>query len=184
MWSLNTVVDLRKPVVIVGPSGAGKTTLLMAIAGIIRPTTGTIEIDGVNVEDLDTKDIVLVPKEDFVVEGSIWENLTYGVEGEVSQAVARMHLERLGLWEAIDAKGGLGAPVVGMSSGEIKRLMVVRALLLSSRLLLLDEPTSGLDIQTATYLLETLTSLPFKVIITTHQPLPAVETTIVLSKRT
>jgi ABC-2 type transport system ATP-binding protein len=123
---------------VIGPDGAGKSTLFRLVAGLLRPTSGTVTAVGV-------RSFGLVPQRFSLYEDlSIDENLRlrarfYDVPDRVADARARDLLARVGLER-------FGARLAGALSGGMKqKLALVAALLTQPELLLLDEPTTGVD---------------------------------------
>lgn len=142
-----------------GRSGAGKTSVVNAIAGILRPDRGRIQISGATVFDSATGVDVPTPKRrvGYVFqEGrlfphlSVRQNLTYaGLFSRGMPASDFEHVvELLGLKESLDRRPG------NLSGGEKQRVAIGRALLSSPRLLLLDEPLASLDAHRKTEVLQ------------------------------
>ena len=123
---------------LIGPDGAGKTTIFRIVAGLLKPTSGTVRREG-----LET--FGFVPQRFSLYQDlSIDENLAlraglYGVPRDVAQQRAADLLTRVGLER-------FGARLAGALSGGMKqKLALVSALLTQPKLLLLDEPTTGVD---------------------------------------
>ncbi|AEE96607.1 ABC transporter ATP-binding protein [Mahella australiensis] len=132
---------------IVGPSGCGKSTLLSIIAGLIKPTRGTVIVDGQPVDGPSNK-IGYMLQEDYLFEWrSIWQNVLLGLEiqNKVNEST-KSHVEQLlknyGLYEF-----RYHYPHQ-LSGGMRQRAALIRTLALNPEILLLDEPFSALDYQT------------------------------------
>ncbi|HZO97950.1 MAG TPA: ABC transporter ATP-binding protein [Gaiellaceae bacterium] len=140
-------------VLVMGPSGSGKTTLLTMIGCLLRPTSGRIEIDGLDVTALPPREQPRVRRTlvGFVFQTfnlldtlSAQENVEValnigGVKGEAAARRARALLEDAGLG------GRLHFPAHALSAGERQRVAIARALANDPPLLLADEPTANLD---------------------------------------
>lgn len=150
--SVNLTIQSGDFVSIVGKSGSGKSTLLHLIAGILRPTKGTIRLDGKEIIHFSDKEASTYRNQEigYVLQGqtplstlTVIENvkLPYYLSGkkENPDALARTLLEDLHIEDLADAYPK------ELSGGELKRLSIARALMNSPKLLLLDEPTSDLD---------------------------------------
>ena len=133
-------------VAVLGPNGAGKSTLLRIVAGLLRPTSGTLElsIDGRAVPHAQRRTVVgfASPELSFYDEFTVGENLMFVTEARGladGSGRVRASLGRVGLLERIDDR------VAALSSGMKQRLRLAFALLHEPPLLLLDEPGSHLD---------------------------------------
>jgi putative ABC transport system ATP-binding protein len=138
---------------IMGPSGSGKTTLLTMIGGLLRPTSGHVYIDGVDIAALKPGDLPRVRRHHvgFVFQTfnlleslSVQENVEValnvaGVRGHQARDRARRLLVEAGLEGRLDFKAR------DLSGGEKQRVSIARALANEPRLLLADEPTANLD---------------------------------------
>ncbi|MDI5969994.1 ABC transporter ATP-binding protein [Streptomyces sp. SL13] len=140
-------------IALVGPSGAGKSTMLNLVIGFLRPTGGRILLDGVDMEDLDLRTyrrfLSVVPQDSILFEGTISDNVAYGMPGASEEQVRRA-LTDANAMEFIDRLPAGVDTVVGergarLSGGQRQRLAIARALIRDPRLLVLDEATSALD---------------------------------------
>ncbi|MCB9663289.1 MAG: heme ABC exporter ATP-binding protein CcmA [Alphaproteobacteria bacterium] len=133
---------------LMGPNGGGKSTLLLALAGLIRPTAGTVSLDGVPAHRAALEAtgkvglITTVPGLYPLLTG--WENLAffgalYGLDEATVRTRVAPFLDELGLTARMDLPVGTG------SSGMQQKISLARALLMDPPLLLLDEPTANLD---------------------------------------
>jgi ABC-2 type transport system ATP-binding protein len=133
---------------ILGPNGAGKTTFIRTIATLTRPTSGSLEVHGIDVcaRPKDVRRMIGLAGQYAAVEGAMTgrENLRmiarlFGHDRKAAHAAADSVLEQLGLEEAGDRL------VRTYSGGMQRRLDLGASLVGAPRLLLLDEPTTGLD---------------------------------------
>jgi putative spermidine/putrescine transport system ATP-binding protein len=137
-------------VVCLGPSGCGKTTLLKLVAGFLKPDTGAICLNGVDVSTLPTRERecgVVFQAYALFPHMRVWENVAYPLRvREVSFAERRRRagemLDLVGLASLADR---LPAQ---LSGGQQQRVALARALVFGPRALLLDEPLSALDAAT------------------------------------
>lgn len=139
---------------LVGPSGCGKTTLLRALAGLVEPTRGTIELGGRLASEGGR---ILVPPEaraiGMVFQGAgagLWPHLSARATLDFMLSCAHVaRAERRQRAEELLELVGLGALAERrpgeLSGGEAQRLALARALVARPRLLLLDEPLGALD---------------------------------------
>lgn len=144
LFDIDLSVKPRQVVACVGRNGAGKTTLLKSIAGFLKPVSGSIASDHINLTGRKSYDIAkmgikYVPQDKKVFSDlTVRENLELG-----SYATQDYNWDRIidyfpKLKELLDRKAGY------LSGGERQMLMIGRALLGSPKVLLIDEPTEGL----------------------------------------
>ncbi|MEM6633717.1 MAG: ATP-binding cassette domain-containing protein [Bacteroidota bacterium] len=139
------------PLLILGESGKGKTTLLHLLAGLLRPSSGSIQVADTQLETLSTQQLdqfrgrhigVIFQAAHFVSALSVQENLVMaqylaGVKPNKEKISSLM--ERLGLREK------LGQKPFRLSQGQQQRVAIARALVNQPKVILADEPTSSLD---------------------------------------
>ncbi|MFD2794783.1 ABC transporter ATP-binding protein [Promicromonospora vindobonensis] len=174
----------RTKVAVVGQTGSGKTTIAKLVTRLMDPTSGAVELDGVDLRDLAfaslRERVVLVPQEGFLFDGTVLENAAYGLRAPVGSdggpavesaetasrtraAVAQAFVE-LGLsdWVA-DLPDGLDTEVgqrgESLSAGERQLVAIARAYLAQPDLLVLDEATSAVDPATEVRIARALDSL-------------------------
>jgi ATP-binding cassette subfamily C protein CydD len=135
---------------IAGPSGAGKTTLLALIAGVRRPTTGSVRwVTPAGASPPHLGGCAWIGQQTVLLPGSIRDNIRIGRPtagpAEVEHAVAAAGLADVvaRLPEGLDTPLGEGG--WGLSTGEARRIAIARAFLSDARLWILDEPTAHLD---------------------------------------
>ena len=154
-------------IALVGPSGSGKSTLINLVIGFLRPKSGTISIDGNDLSKFDLrtfrKFISVVPQESVLFEGSVRENITYGL-GSVSEERVTNALQAANALEFVnDLPEGIDTLVgergARISGGQKQRLAIARALIRNPRILILDEATSSLDSQSESAIQLALESL-------------------------
>lgn len=146
------VVRAGEVVAITGPSGAGKSTLLAVLLGLLPADSGRVVVTGgdgasADVAQLDgdawRRNVAWVPQQPYMFAGSVADNVRLAVptadDADVAAALAAVGLADVDPWLQLGERG------VGLSSGQLRRLGVARALLRRAPLLLLDEPTAGLD---------------------------------------
>ncbi len=155
-WVLKGVsfeVPKGKVVALVGASGSGKSTLAGLLLRLYDPVKGRILIDGVDIREMDLKDLRrhmgLVPQELILFNDTLWNNITYGLkdvdEAQVEEAVRIAHISEFihSLPKGYDTRiGDLGSQ---LSGGQRQRIAIARAILRDPPILILDEATSHLD---------------------------------------
>ena len=159
---------------LLGPNGAGKSTTIGCISTLVRPTSGRVLVDGVDVTRSPSaakRRIAVVPQSrnldhDLTVrEVLTFHGRYFGLPAAEREARADRLLDELQVTEKAHAKPST------LSGGQQQRVMIARALMHDPQLVLLDEPTTGLDPQARRVLWETLRSLHARgitFILTTH----------------
>ena len=133
---------------LLGPNGAGKTTTVKMIVGMLKPDSGSIEVNGFNAvtESLKVKaDLGYVPES-----SALYENLTGREHLEMICNLHHLPVDRID-WQverllgAIELKESAEKRIAGYSKGMKQRLLLAGAIIHNPRVLILDEPMSGLD---------------------------------------
>jgi ABC-type lipoprotein export system ATPase subunit len=152
-------------ILITGDSGKGKTTYLHILGGLLKPTTGAIEIDKENMLALSEKKLdkfrgknigIVLQKSHFVSALTVLENLemaSWLATGKKNSVRAKKLLEQL------DVANQANKLPSQLSIGQQQRVSIARALMNEPKVLLADEPTSSLDDKNAEKVIELLTSL-------------------------
>lgn len=147
-------IDLTVPqggfFALLGPNGAGKSTTIGIISSLFKPTSGSVEIFGVDLLKQPAKAkqfLGVVPQEFNFMQFEKIEDILitqagyFGIPPKQSRPRAEKLLKALGIWEKRDDKARM------LSGGMKRRLMIARALMHRPKLLILDEPTAGVDIE-------------------------------------
>lgn len=150
---VSVTIEPGESVALVGPSGAGKSTLFDLILRFYDPQSGSIELDGIDIRQLDPfelrRHIGIVSQQPAIFTGNVWENIRYGrpsadddaVRHAASLAYASNFIDEL----PDNYDSFLGESGVHLSGGQRQRLAIARVILKDPEILLLDEATSALD---------------------------------------
>ena len=151
--NINFSVSKGEFLSIIGPSGCGKSSLIKAICKLEKGD-GEIFIAGKNINSLTRKDIseiiALVPQSPFLIAGTIYENICYGMDKEVSLEEVEEAAKKAYIYDYINnlpdkfntliSEGGNN-----LSGGQRQRIAIARIFLRKPKILILDEATSALD---------------------------------------
>jgi phospholipid/cholesterol/gamma-HCH transport system ATP-binding protein len=139
--------------VILGISGSGKTVLMKHIIGLLKPDSGRIVIDGVEITSFDDKELLEVRRKFGMVfqqsalfdSMTVFENVAFPLREHkkmTDDEIAKRVMEKLGLVSLTEAAGKYPSE---LSGGMKKRVALARAIVLEPQYVLYDEPTTGLD---------------------------------------
>ncbi len=180
--NINIKIPVGSQVGFVGESGSGKTTLIDIILGLLKPTNGSVKVDGKSIEDNYSswqKQIGYVPQDIYLTDDTLMNNVAFGLnkkngeisEKDVSEAIKAANLDTFvkslpeGLYTIVGEKG------IRLSGGQRQRIGIARALYNKPKVLVLDEATSSLDTQTENEILKEVSYLKGKktIIIVAHR---------------
>lgn len=152
---------------LVGSSGSGKSTIAGLVATFLKPESGKVTIDSVDITRVNLssyrQNLAVVLQDDFLFEGTIRENIMFprpdATEAELLQAVKGAYVDEFtdrfedGLETVIGERG------VKLSGGQRQRISISRALLANPKIIILDEATSNLDTESESYIQKSLNEL-------------------------
>ena len=186
---IDVEVQHREVVALIGPSGCGKTTLLHIIAGLIRPDSGTIFLNGSPVSDCRRHVAYMQQKDLLLPWRSALKNALLGPEiagGDIEHFAQRARR----LFEEFGLSGFEGVYPAQLSAGMRQRVALIRTLLAQREILLLDEPFGALDALTRAelhnWLLKARERFPQTTLFVTHdveEALKLADRVYVLSER-
>ncbi len=174
--NLSLNVKAGESIAITGPSGGGKTTLGNLLAGVLVPDSGTIEFDGIPIEQIARDSLVTqvakVNQMPYLFAGSVAENLNMW-DFDIDAQQMRQALVDAQALDFVEARGGLDSLVKeggnNFSGGQRQRLEIARALTRNPRVLILDEATSALDGPTEAAVMAALRQREITVISIAHR---------------
>jgi ABC-type transport system involved in cytochrome bd biosynthesis fused ATPase/permease subunit len=152
--ALSFLVKAGQHLALVGPTGAGKTTVLDLIQGFIRPTSGRILINGIDLAEVDIawwrSQFAMVSQKAHLFHGSIADNIRLSKPDagmvEVQLAASRAFAHEF-IMDLKDNYETVIDEVARLSGGQLSRIAIARAIFKKAPVLLMDEPTAQLDVE-------------------------------------
>lgn len=172
--NLSLKIDKKEIFGLLGPNGAGKTTLISMLTSLLKPTSGSFSIAGMNFQEnkSELKEIIGVVPQEYALYPTLtaFENLSYfgsmyGLKGKELKNSVLNHLEIMGLSKFAHKKTS------NFSGGMKRRVNLIAGILHRPKVLFLDEPTVGVDVQSKNVIIEFLKNLNEKettIIYTSH----------------
>ena len=176
LTDINLTVEAGQKIAIMGPNGSGKSTLLALAAGLETATDGQVLIGDHAPSSLNRSErkaaISFVGARSPILAGSLRRAMAMGAAQQPSDALILQTAESFGLDGLVERLGGLDGHVSeagrNLSAGEVRRVMLVRAALSKSQLLLLDEPDDALDVEGAGLVKQLLDGTSATAVLITH----------------
>lgn len=175
---VNLSISEGEFVSVVGHSGCGKSTLLNMIAGLMKPTSGEIFIDGNEIFKKSAKELALLRNETigYILQGqNILSNFTVldniCMPAYLSPRKKVVKARALELLEEVGLKGMEDEYPSNLSGGELRRVSIIRGLINNPKILIADEPTSNLDPENSRMIMRFFKEISAKgttVLISTH----------------
>ncbi|MBX9761386.1 MAG: ABC transporter ATP-binding protein [Beijerinckiaceae bacterium] len=132
-------------VAVLGPSGCGKSTLLRCIAGLLKPTSGSLEVFGLQVTDPRDDIGIVFQKPTLLPWANVEDNVVFPIKHKTGKVSAEDRVEARKLLKMVGLEGFEKRMPAELSGGMQQRVGIARALLLNPDILLMDEPFSALD---------------------------------------
>lgn len=179
--NLNLNIRFNEVTLVVGEIGSGKSTLINMMLKYQLPQRGEVFLEGVPFSKINNSEIrrriIYIPQTPILLNRSVYENITYGLEGRVSKDKVEQLVRDLGLHRFVDGLPHKLDTNVGMhgsklSGGQRQIVWILKAILLNPDIIIMDEPTASVDEDTKKvihYLLEKV-MIGKTIIMITHDP--------------
>ncbi len=171
-WVLNQLdiaINKGSRVGVIGSTGGGKSTMLDIVMGLLEPTEGSLEIDGVKVDEVNRRawqsHIAHVPQAIFLADTSIAENIAFGIpKAKIDYERVKLAAQQAQIADAIESwplqyKTFVGERGIRLSGGQRQRIGIARALYKQADVIIFDEATSALDTETEQAVMQAIDNL-------------------------
>jgi len=178
--NINLTIKSKNSVAFVGSTGSGKTTLIDLISGLLKPTSGEIVSNNININKnylAWQSQIGYIPQDIYLIDDTIKKNIAFGIsdnnidEEAIIRSIKLAQIDKF----ILDLPSGINTVVgnrgIRLSGGQRQRIGIARALYRDPAILILDEATSSLDFETEKRLIKDIESLhgKYTIIIITHR---------------
>jgi ABC-type multidrug transport system fused ATPase/permease subunit len=178
--NLNLEIKKGSVIGIKGESGSGKSTFLNLLLGILKPTKGSILIDGIDIQEIylgHNHVIGFVPQDVFLSDDSVLSNVAFGTEiNLINKDKVVQCLKDSKIYDFVmKLKYGLNTKIgdrgIRLSGGQKQRLAIARSLYFGAQILVFDEATSALDTKTESEIMRTISQLDrkFTILLVAHR---------------
>ena len=175
--NLNINIKKGEKIQITGKNGSGKSTCIRMIFKLIQPQNGSILINGIDINEINTNSIIqqisYVSQKNYVFNESIHNNILYGIYNPDMEKYNQI-VEKIGLLPVIkrleeEQDGKIGENGARLSGGEIQKICIARALLLDRSIFIFDEAMTNLDKETKDYVMECINKSKATWIVIDHE---------------
>lgn len=164
---VNISINNNQKIGIIGNSGSGKSTLMNIMLGLLKYTSGSLIVDGNHYESFKSlnKISAYVPQDIFICDGSIKDNIAFGISNEdIDHELLHESIRKAGLTEVVQnlplgIDTNLKEKGVRLSGGQIQRIGIARALYYKPKIIFFDEATSALDGKTEQKVMQSIDSI-------------------------
>lgn len=180
--NISLEISLSQSIGIIGKSGSGKSTLVDIIIGLLKPTSGELLIDGINIDHKSLisgwqKQIGYIPQDIYLLDDTIERNIAFGItqseidKNKIKNAIIYSQLDTFVQSLPLKENTIIGNRGVKLSGGQRQRLGIARALYNEPKVIILDEATSSLDVENEMKIIREVFNLKDKktIIIVTHR---------------
>lgn len=156
--NIDLIVEAGQKLAVVGKNGAGKTTLIKLLAGLYKPTSGKVLLDGIDITEYDNdtyyKVVSAVFQEVVLLPVSILENISSKIKSETDDNRVVTSLHKAGLLDKVNSlpqgvhtamQKAVRDDGIDLSGGEQQKMMIAKAIYKEAGILILDEPSAALD---------------------------------------